>query len=128
LYEILLQELKEQVSPVYISITFNSVFGMAVRKGTRIQKRKSQAAVGNCTMDRLDLFIGNYICIQEAKQLADSALKLLDSSDGNDHTNALGLYTLAIEEFGKAVILKEECLVDDDGVTQKVPKNQYLLT
>jgi AbiV family abortive infection protein len=76
----------------------------------------------NYTMGRRGLLIGNYMCIQKAKQLADSALKLLSSDDVNDHTNALGLYTLAIEEFGKAVILKEECFVDDDEITQKIPK------
>jgi AbiV family abortive infection protein len=76
-------------------------------------------------MGRLGLLIGNYICIQKAKQLADSALKLLDSNEGNDHTNALGLYTLAIEEFGKAVILKEECFIDDDAAPQKVPKSIF---
>jgi AbiV family abortive infection protein len=92
---------------------------------------KSQGGIGGgggnsyYTMDRLGLLIGNYICIQKAKQLADSALKLLDSDDGNDHTNALGLYTLAIEEFGKAVILKEECFVDNDAVTQKVPMSIF---
>ena len=100
-------------------------FRMSVRRKTSIQKRKSKTITGDCTMSRLGLLIGNYICVQKAKQLADSALKLLDSDDPNDHTNALGLYTLAIEEFGKAIILKEECFIDNDDVTQKVPKSLF---
>jgi AbiV family abortive infection protein len=81
------------------------------------------------TMSRRALLIGNYICIVKAKQLADSALKLLSSDDANDHTNALGLYTLAIEEFGKAAILKDECfrndVDDDDPISQKIPKGIF---
>lgn len=73
-------------------------------------------------MSRRVLIWGNYMCILRAKQLADSALKLSSSDNPDDHTIALGLYTLAIEEFGKAVILKEDCFVDDDTKTQKVPK------
>jgi AbiV family abortive infection protein len=76
------------------------------------------------TMNTLGLFIGNYMCIVKAKQLADSALRLSSSDDPNDHTHALGLYTLAIEEFGKAVILKEH-FIDDDAVLQKIPKNIF---
>ena len=62
------------------------------------------------------------MCIVKAQQLAESALRLSSSDNTADHTIALGLYTLALEEFGKAVILKEECFVDDDEVIQKVPK------
>ena len=77
------------------------------------------------TMNRRALITGNYMCILKAKQLADSALRLSSSDDPNDHTIALGLYTLAIEEFGKAVVLKEECFVDDDAARQKVPKSIF---
>jgi AbiV family abortive infection protein len=98
---------------------------MAAIRKTSKQKGKSRTISGYYTMSRLGLLIGNYICVQKAKQLADSALKLLDDNDTNDHTNALGLYTLAIEEFGKAVILKEECFVDNDAVTQRVPKSLF---
>ena len=73
------------------------------------------------TMNSLVLYTGNHICLVKAKQLADSALRLLSSYDVNDHTHALGLYTLAIEEFRKAIILKE-CFIDDDNVIQKILK------
>lgn len=65
------------------------------------------------------------MCILRATQLADSALNLSSSDNANDHTIALGLYTLAIEEFGKAVILKEDWFVDNDAIPQKVPKSIF---
>ncbi len=77
------------------------------------------------TMNRRALITGNYMCILKAKQLADSALRLSSSDDPNDHTIALGLYTLAIEEFGKAVVLKEECFVDDDAALAKKFPSRY---
>jgi AbiV family abortive infection protein len=77
------------------------------------------------SMGRRALITGNHMCILKATQLADSALRLSNSDNPDDHTIALGLYTLAIEEFGKAVILKEECFVDNDTTPQKVRKSIF---
>lgn len=72
---------------------------------------------------RLGLFTGNHVCIVKAKQLAKSASILL-AGDENDCTHALGLYTLAIEEFGKAILLKEY-FKDDDESIQNIPTNIF---
>jgi AbiV family abortive infection protein len=72
------------------------------------------------TTDRLTLFTGNHICIVKSRQLADSAIKLLSDNE-DDLTRALGLLTFAIEEFGKAVFLKE-CFVDHEEAVQKIPR------
>jgi hypothetical protein len=49
---------------------------------------------------------------------------LSSSDDANDHTHALGLYTLAIEEFGKAILFKKcfNYYYYDDPNSQKIPK------
>jgi AbiV family abortive infection protein len=70
--------------------------------------------------------LGNYMSILKAKQLAESALQLSNSDDSKDHTIALGLYTLAIEEFGKAIIIKEVSEGDDDDTARyKIPKEIF---
>lgn len=55
--------------------------------------------------DTLSLLIGIHICIVKADQLCDSALKLMGND--KDLTHAYGLYTFAIEEFGKSLYLQE---------------------
>ena len=70
-------------------------------------------------MSRRSLLIGNYGSIQASKKLLDSAELVLRNSINLDH--ALGLYTLACEEFGKAIVLKES--LDGGGEKiQKIPK------
>jgi len=54
---------------------------------------------------RLSLLIGIHICLVKAEQLCNSALKLMNND--NDLTHAYGLYTFAIEEFGKLLYLQE---------------------
>ncbi len=69
-------------------------------------------------MSQLGLKMGNYICIKNCEGLLDSALLLLKNSTNFNH--ALGLYTFAIEEFGKAILLKD-CW-NDANDKQYVPK------
>jgi len=66
------------------------------------------------------LKIGNKICIKTTQRLLQSSGLLL-SSQNLDH--ALGLYTFAVEEFGKAIILKE--LIDNKKTLKKVPKKVF---
>lgn len=72
--------------------------------------------------DKLSLLIGIHICIVKAQQLCDSASKLM--GDDKDLTHAYGLYTFAIEEFGKALYL-QEFFINDDNVIQKFRKNIF---
>lgn len=51
-----------------------------------------------------ELRIGITLCIENVKRLTDAALALLNPYGNNQIS--LGLYTLAIEEFGKSLILK----------------------
>lgn len=81
-----------------------------------ILRRKKRYRIG-----RLALFIGYHICIVKARQLVDSAFKLI--SVEHDLTHALGLYTSAIEEFGKALLMKE-CYTPDE-TPKRVPRNIF---
>ena len=73
------------------------------------------------TMSDISLKIGNKICIKTTQRLLESSLSLLENSANLDH--ALGLYTFAVEEFGKAVLLKEQ--IDDDSIIKKIPKEVF---
>ena len=73
------------------------------------------------TMSDISLKIGNKICIKTTQRLLESSLSLLENSANLDH--ALGLYTFAVEEFGKAVLLKEQ--IDDDSTIKKIPKEIF---
>jgi len=70
-------------------------------------------------MSRISLMIGNFGSIKTAEKLLDSAELVLQNSTNLDH--ALGLYTFACEEFGKAIVLKES-LDGGDGGIYKIPK------
>jgi len=72
-------------------------------------------------MSDISLKIGNKICIKTTQRLLESSLSLIDNSTNLDH--ALGLYTFAVEEFGKAVLLKEQ--IDDDSTIKKIPKEVF---
>ncbi len=48
---------------------------------------------------------GICLCLERAKQLAQDAIDLAKKSNT---TNAFGLYTFAVEEYGKALLLKEQ--------------------
>jgi len=48
---------------------------------------------------------GILLCLERAKQLAKDALYLAKKSNT---THAFGLYTFAVEEYGKALLLKEQ--------------------
>ncbi len=73
------------------------------------------------TMSGISLKIGNKICIKTTQRLLESSLLLLENSTNLDH--ALGLYTFAVEEFGKAALLKEQ--IDDDSTIKKIPKEVF---
>jgi len=73
------------------------------------------------TMSDISLKIGNKICIKTTQRLLESSLSLIDNSNNLDH--ALGLYTFAVEEFGKAVLLKEQ--IDNDSTIKKIPKEVF---
>jgi len=73
------------------------------------------------TMSETSLKIGNKICIKTTERLLASSLTLLENSSNLDH--ALGLYTFALEEFGKAVLLKE--IIDDKTNPKQVPKEIF---
>ena len=72
-------------------------------------------------MSERSLKIGNKICIKTTERLLASSLTLLENSSNLDH--ALGLYTFALEEFGKAVLLKE--IIDDKTNPKRVPKEIF---
>lgn len=71
-------------------------------------------------MRRLSLFVGIHVCIKSVERLLTSAKLLI----GINPDHALGLYIFAVEEFGKALLLKEN-FVDDDKVIQNVPKSIF---
>ncbi len=72
-------------------------------------------------MSETSLKIGNKICIKTTERLLASSFTLLENSSNLDH--ALGLYTFALEEFGKAVLLKE--IIDDETNPKQVPKEIF---
>lgn len=72
-------------------------------------------------MSDISLKIGNKICIKTTQRLLESSLLLVNNSANLDH--ALGLYTFAVEEFGKAVLLKEQ--IDNDSTIKKIPKEVF---
>ena len=63
-------------------------------------------------LDKRQLSEGVNRCIEKTERLLNNALVLID--EGKDITHAMGLYTFAIEEYGKALLLKE-CSLDPDG-------------
>ena len=74
-------------------------------------------------MSERSIKLGNYICIKNTSRLLDTAYLVLNNSKNLDH--ALGLYTLALEEFGKAIWLKE-CWIKNKR-KQYVPETIFRL-
>lgn len=88
------------------------------------KKLKSAVRKSNhFVMSERSIKLGNYICIKNTSRILDTAYLVLNNSKNLDH--ALGLYTFALEEFGKAVWLKE-CWVKNKH-RQYVPKSIFRL-
>jgi len=83
-----------------------------------MSRRFKDLSESNFEMSKSSLKMGNYICINNCERLLDTTLLILNNSVNLNH--ALGLYTFAVEEFGKAILLKD-CLKDTED-KQYVPK------